>query len=349
MHFHAFAQDECLFNITGNSIHRILDNDIRSSEAVIVGEFHGVIGTSEIKWELIKNLNKEYSFRDIFMEISSSAACLYNLYLATGDTTLLINPKLAYFFKTPEKVFWRKLYLYNSDLPDSLKIKIYGVDFERLEFLKVLKILVPSDYNPDNSPFTKKLFVEYDSITQNITRYGDDFEKIFSNYKTAFYQNYEHLKKVYGPAFPYIEDIFLNKSSAKRVAERDKSMYNNIIETTQKNNIKKFIGFFGLNHTNSDGDQTVAQRLITSRKYKNVINISMVCKNCIDWLQRVKHADYAGPYTYQSDTTLMESIFKNHFLNDCKFTIVPTNTINSKAVKIFSNYLILLKDQPDFN
>jgi len=343
-----YAQSECLFNKTGKSDSSILSNSLKESQAIIVGEFHGVLGVNEIKFNLIRKLNSEYQYKDIFMEIGKSAAYLYNLYLNSGDTSLLEKPTMPYCIKSKEKEFWKSLYEYNLDLPKSLKIVIHGVDFERIEFLKVLKLLIPKDYNTNNSDFTKNLLKDYDSIIISVKNYKD-FNKLFSNYKNYFKANTPIINSIYGRNFKYIEDIFLNNSSQENFKERNETMYANVMEIVKKDSIKKVIGFFGMNHTNSEKSYSLIGKLIEDKYFKNIINISMLCKNCFDWQQYIKVSDYSGPYTYQRDKNLMESIFNNYFLTDCKFTIIPTSIIKAEKVKSFSDYLILLKDQPEFN
>lgn len=342
------AQPQCLSQIFNVSSNAKMNNDFRINDIIIVGEMHGVFGTNEIKLEIIKQLNQERNFRNIFMEISKSAAFLYNLFLSTGDTTLLSNPTLPYYIKNEEKKLWSDLYKYNFGLPGSSKFRIYGVDFERIEFLKVLKLLLPKDKNPDNSIFTQTLYKEYDSLIENVNDYKV-FNKLFSRYKKYFSKNIEELKTIYGTNFYLVESIFSNKSSQKRFNHRNETMYGNIKEAVQKNSITKFLGFFGLNHTNSEKSYTLVGRLINDNSLNRVLNISMICKDGYDWQQYIKTFEYAGPYTYYRDKNLMDSIFANFYLKDCKYTIVETKTINNEKVSSFSNYLILMKDQPEFN
>lgn len=342
------GQSECLLNSEAKTNKSILDKNLQESDAIIVGEFHGVLGAYQIKLELIKKLNKEFNYTAIFMEIGKSAAYLYNLFLQTGDTTLLENPAMPYSIKKQEKQFWKYLYAYNQILPKDARLKIYGVDFERLEFLKVLKLLIPKEYNINNSTFLKNLIADYDTLIKIIDDFKE-FNKLFKSYKSYFNSNLNEIRSIYGDNFHYIEDIFHNPASEEKFKDRNDAMYENTIAAVSQNNLKKIIGFFGMNHTNSEKSYSLIGKLIKGNTFNNVINLSMVCKNCFDWQQYIKVADYSGPYTYQRDKDLMESLFKNYFLPDCKFTIIPTNVINNEKVKSFSNYLILLKDQPDFN
>ena len=338
----------CLSNLGEKGNDNILLKSLEVSDAILVGEFHGVLGASQIKLDLIKKLNIEFGYTAIFMEIGKSAAFLYNLFLQTGYSTLLENPTMPYSIKKQERLFWKNLYTYNANLPNDAKLKIYGVDFERLEFLKVFKLLIPKEYNTDNSTFAKKLFADYDTLIKSINNYKE-FNKLFIRYKKYFASNLNEIKIIYGDNFHYLEDVFYNPASQENFKGRNDAMYDNIIAYVSQNNLKKIIGFFGMNHTNSENSKSLVGKLTNGNTFKNILNISMVCKNCFDWQQYIKVADYSGPYTYQLDKALMESLFKNYFLADCNYTIIPTTVINNEKVKSFSNYIILLKDQPNFN
>lgn len=344
----AFGQSECLLNPDSKVTESSMNKTLIVSDAIIVGELHGVLGTIEIKLELIKKLNSEFSYTAVFMEIGKSAAYIYNLFLQTGDTILLESPAMPYSIKKQEKEFWKNLFNYNQSLPKNARLKIYGVDFERLEFLKVLKLLIPKEYNTNNSTFTKKLVSDYDTLIKNIDDYKE-FNRLFKYYKSFFSENSNEIKLIYGDNFHYLEEIFQNPASQEIFNKRNEAMYENIIAAISQNNLKKIIGFFGMNHTNSKKSYSLIGKLINGNIFKNVINISMVCNNCFDWQQYIKVAEYSGPYTYQRDKDLMASLFRNYFLPKCEFTIVPTNVINNENVRSFSNYLILLKDQPNFD
>ena len=109
------AQETGCFKVSNNNeLTFATDIDFSRYNAFFLGEFHGVYGVSEVKLAFIKHLNRNYGITDVFMEISISAAWLYNRYLATGDTTFFTAPVLPYGLKKPNKDFWKELYEYNK-------------------------------------------------------------------------------------------------------------------------------------------------------------------------------------------------------------------------------------------
>jgi hypothetical protein len=317
-----------------------------NTDAVMVGEFHGVLGAYEVKLSLIKHLNTYNSYRDLFMEVGSAAAYLYNQYLSTGDTSFITNPSLPYAIKAAEKQFWKELYDYNKGLPPSNKVIIHGVDFERIEFLKVLKLLLQP--NKSNA-YSKELLSTCDSLLQNVKSYKEN-NKIYEKYKAYYNNNKEVLQQLYGDNYSIMAQILGNPTLQSDFGRRNETMHQNIVSILKSTPIEKFIGFFGLNHTNSGKSNSLVGMLSTNDRLKGrIVTLAMLCKNCYDWQQFIKYAAYSGPYTYQRDEALIDHIFKTFYKGDCKYTLIPSSATGNKKVTEFSNYLILFKDQPEFN
>jgi hypothetical protein len=123
---------------------------------ILYGETHTRYFEPLFKSQFIRHLNLEFGVRDIFMEIGYSAAFLFNRYLETGDTTFVTRPKLPYLLGE-YKQMWSELYNYNKKLPDTLKLRIHGVDFENFDVFKALLLLQPSDKK--TSADLEKLFL----------------------------------------------------------------------------------------------------------------------------------------------------------------------------------------------
>ena len=76
-HTIVWGQSECLIDPDIKANESNMMKSLERSDAVIVGEFHGVLGAFEIKLELIKKLNREFGYNAVFMEIGKSAAYIY--------------------------------------------------------------------------------------------------------------------------------------------------------------------------------------------------------------------------------------------------------------------------------
>ena len=348
------AQQFGCFQVSGKSLALSVDTSVNLSkyDAFFFGEFHGVYGTSELKLALIKYLNANNGVSDVFMEIGYSAAYLYNEFLATGDTTLFSAPVLIYAQKRPNVDFWIGLYEYNKTAQH--KITIRGMDFERAEFLKVLKKLMPEGKEKPLDIYTTLAYIDTVTIqdigiinSEEMVAYNSLYEDIRDEIDAnrATYESY------YGANFKTVEDIMFNADTYNNYNKRNKTMYQNMLTQIQRDSITKFIVFAGLQYGNMAHKRTLAGMIKKNDAFHDrFVNISMTCRNCYDWQLKPKyrHAENRAPYTYYLDKKMMDEIYSKFFNANCKYTLLPTPVIKHIIVSRFSDYIILMKDQGEF-
>lgn len=350
------GQDAGCFKTNAQHEPELVTNaDFSRYNVFFVGEFHGIYSTSEIKLALIKYVNTHCGVSDVFMEIGFSAAWLYNRYLQTGDTTLFTDPVLTYAQKRVNRDFWKQLYEYNKTAGNKLTIR--GMDFERKDFVKVLKMLMPKDKErPKEIAATLRYLDTATHVVVNLPTFIDSVTKrrlqndsqvtAYDVIRKDVMNNRDAYERYYGANFKVVEDIMLNKDTYN--SQRNKTMYDNVMKQIHRDHIKKFIVCSGLMHGNMAhaGWRSLCYRL--ARKEK-LVNISMTCRNCYDSQSQTKlPAFYRGPITYERDTTLMSNIYQQFFNPACKYTLIPSGVVNDKRAEKFSDYLILIKDQPVF-
>jgi len=327
------------------------DIDFSKYDVFFVGEFHGVYGVPEIKLALIKYLNKNLGITDVFMEIGYSAAYLYNSYLETGDTSFITHPAIIYTFKKPDMDFWKGLYAYNQKL--EYKITIRGMDFERMEFVKVLRLLRPAG---SEKPKEIRSTLEYiDTIRlPAIGPLNSDEQKtqdsIYEHLREVVKTNRDLFEQYYGADFKIVEQIMFNESTYADFHQRNSAMYNNIVKQVEDEQIKKFIIISGLAHANKEHEGSVCGLLLQNKLFKHKLaDIGMVCKNCYDWQQPQNgQVVYKAPYTYCKDSLLMGDIYEKNAAAGCKYTMIPADAVIDNRVYKYSDYIILLKDQPEY-
>ncbi len=333
------------------------DIDFSGNDVFFLGEFHGVYGVPGIKLALLEHLAAHYGITDVFMEIGHSSAWLYNEYLRTGDTALFSSPAIAYSQKQPDRDFWKNLYAYNLTLNHS--ITIHGMDFERMEFLKVLKLLMPPGKEKPQPIAAMLTYIDTVSIpTANADIHDKDepghiFNALYDSIRRNIEQNKQLYSQYYGAGYKVVEQIMFNENTFAKYANRNAAMYHNIIKAAQEQGIRKFIVFAGLNHADMSyaATQSLCNRLSETPAYKHKLtSIAMVCKNCYDWelAPAYRQAAYRAPATYVSDTTLVSNIFKRFYNSGCSYTMLPSAAVNDSRVSNCSQYIILLKDQRRF-
>ncbi len=326
--------------------------DLSKYDAFFFGEFHGVYGTSEVKLALIKYLNKNYGVADVFMEIGYSAAYLYNEYLATGDTTLFTAPVLIYAQKKPNVDFWKELYSYNRTAAH--KVIIRPMDFERAEFLKVLKILMPQGKEKPLDLYTTLAYIDtvvIDKIGLINSEEQKAYNSLYEDIRNEIEENRESYEQYYGVNFKTVEEIMFNEDTYNNYGKRNKTMYRNMEKQIERDSIKKFITFAGLQYGNMAHKRTLSGMIKKNSAFHDrFVNIAMTCRNCYDWQLKPQYrqAVNRAPYTYYLDKKVMDEIYTKFYNGNCKYTLLPTSAVDEHIVERYSNFIILMKDQGEF-
>lgn len=225
------------------------------------------------------------------------------------------------------------------------------MDFERAEWLRVLQLLLPPGrerpgalYNwlhyidtvhvTDIGWLGSRPFVAADSMLQVLRADAAD--------NKAAWQDF------WGDDYPVVARLLLNRSRATEKDTRNVAMYGNIDQQVMEDGIDKFVVFCGQAHADKANKGSLAGLLLSNKRYRNKLAcMAMACKNCYDWQQPGSGiAPYRAPYTYYKDSALLDGIFDKYFDGNCKYTLLPSKTIEDGKVYRYSDYLILLKDQP---
>jgi hypothetical protein len=321
--------------------------DLKSYDAFFLGEFHGIYGVSEVKLALTKHLNKKYGVKDIFMEIGYSAAYLYNRYLETGDTTFFTSPLLALAYKKPNRDFWKGLYAYNRQLKN--KVVIHAMDFERKEYIRVLSLLAPAG---KPIPSELSLLSYLCTVSGNLSDINShEADSLYIALRTDITNRSRQYAGYYGANIGLISEIMLNVNIPAKYRQRNETMYENVMREVKKKGIDKFMVIAGQIHANISDPQSLCGMLAqTPQLSRKVVSIGMLCHNCYDRQLPAgkKNVAFSAPYTYTNDTTLLGGIFTTHTNAACTYTLLPSVATGSVPVTRFSDYIILMKDQPEF-
>ena len=342
------AQETGCFKTEADSSVSLETNiDFSKYDAFFVGEFHGVYATPAIKLSLIKYLNQHNGITDVFMEIGYSAAYLYNAYLSTGDTTLITQPILLYEYKKPEIDFWKRLYEYNKTLDH--KVTIRGMDFERVEFLKVLKLLLPKGKEKPVEIVETLSFIDTINVDR-ISRVDDIQDTLYERIRYSMTRHTDAYEQFYGASFKIVAGIMFNVNTFRKFNARNKTMYHNMMKQMEESGVKKFVAFNGAQHAMKDRG-ILCGDLNRSKVFKNkLVDIVFTCKNCYDYNGTFSHPGgttrpFETPYRSGTD---MSNEYDRYFNATCKYTLLPSELSDKKKVQKYSDYIILIKDQPKF-
>ena len=338
-----FGQSNCAVGFVENSNQilynqKVIEDIIEPSkyDAFFLGESHTIDFEPEFKYNFIKHLNSKYAVRDIFMEIGYSAAFFFNQYLQTGDTSILKENRLPYLWGH-YKSFWRNLYEYNNSLPDSLKLIIHGIDFERNEIFKLLeKAKQKNSIIPD---YLQQTFIDIQKLSENKELFFTDkeFIKQLSKLKLTFLKYEDDFKILYKDNFNVVYAAMTNKvPTVPAVNPRNKVWFENIKQIIVQNNIKKFIGFFGKAHT----------------RYNNPTSLTVALNNC-DFLKG-KILNIATIYSHFISTgganRIVEydpkekEVFDKFYDKTCRAVFVKSSNIPKTTFKTESDFVIFAKE-----
>lgn len=344
----------CFSKDTSGSMSFETSVDFNEYSAFFVGEFHGMYDVPAIKLALIKYLHKQHGVTDVFMEIGHSTAWLYNQYLQTGDTALFTTPAITYAQKQQDRNFWKQLYAYNKT--NETKIAIHGMDFERMTFFKTLKLLMPAGKQKPSGIATVLNWIDTGRVIDGNWDIRDRqhpmrlLTKVYDSIQHHIANNRSQYEAYYGASFKDVARIMFNENTYAKYADRNRGMYANILKEVQNGNIKKYVVFAGLNHANRQGGYTLCAQLVATPGLKDKLaTIAMVCNTCYDWQQpKLGIAPFRGAATYAADTAMLSRIYRQHFDTACTYTLLPTTAVRYERVADFSQYLLLVRDQPEY-
>lgn len=117
----------------------ILDSAISKARVIMTGENHTYVGfNNKMELKTLRYLNKKLGLRDFVIELGGARAHFLNRYINESDTMAekylkaTTSPKYMDLFKRLRK--------YNLTLPDSLRIRVHGIDVERFNDLPLMRL-----------------------------------------------------------------------------------------------------------------------------------------------------------------------------------------------------------------
>ncbi|MBK6381329.1 MAG: hypothetical protein IPF72_17305 [Chitinophagaceae bacterium] len=346
--FKALGQDNCPIDFIpkSNKIlynQKVIEEIIEPSNysAFFLGESHTINFEPEFKFNFIKHLNSKYGVKDVFLEIGFSAAYFFNKYLLSGDTTIFINNSLPYLWGH-YKDFWNDLYNYNKLLPDSVKIVIYGLDFERKEIFKLFeKAIQPNVAIPIH---LQKTFEDIQTLNRNRNLFfGDtEFKKRYQKLSSTFQTYQNDFKTLYGDNYKIIYNAITNKASPNlSLNQRNKIWLENIKQIITEKSITKFIGFFGLAHTRYNNSTSLTVALKQCDFFNGeILNISTIYKDFIS-------TDNPNPNEVVEYGYKEKSVFDKFYNKNCRAVIIKSSNVPKTSFKTESDFVIFAKEVSD--
>lgn len=256
----------------------ILDSQLAVKRLFIAGETYSYAAiNSKLEFKLLRYMNYKSGLRNFLVETSPARADLINQFINSDDST--VEVLLQSVSKVINMRLYKNLKRLNLRLPDSLKIRVYGVDVERSHSLPVVKM---SQYlNREDIPDELRVSVEAVKgaakyiITKGLQEYTRERDGIEGDYNDYFYshssfsvrksmeefaKNYDSLSEKYkswlGDDFVGFDRAvgwlleykqFRNLSmTAMEYTWREELIFNRVNNLLEEMPEEKFFGQFGL-------------------------------------------------------------------------------------------------------
>lgn len=149
----AGAQNAVPLDIGNNDTYngfKPLDSAIEESRIILLGENRDYASfNSRLEFKTLKYLNQRFGMRNYLLAMAPSKAFLVDRFVNSDDSameTLLKSVSTPRYMK-----LYRNLKKLNKKLPDSLRIRVFGIDVERSASLPAVRIagILPENNIPD--------------------------------------------------------------------------------------------------------------------------------------------------------------------------------------------------------
>lgn len=318
----------------------------------LLGENHAIGKNTDIRLSFMKFLHENYGVRYLIDESGYCDAMLFNLYLETGDASMLqeiIESVKGTFGYTKElEAFYKNLYTYNKTLPDNEKIIMIGIDVQHNweEGLEILQLLVEENKEkpvPDTVQSVLEIMKQEEHTAEEIKaaltimdENKPEFEQYFAD---KYFDFYYGMRSVWQSLEFYKEHDF---------SVRERFIHENIRDYYTALDMDKCFGMFGGAHTMLDGmmgeDKNLAQYLNTefAPTQNKVLSIMCMYENSYYMDKRTGEAMPVVPnYGKRLNQTLAAATTGN-------YGICPTDTIQlgNDALSDMFQYMLCIKDSP---
>jgi hypothetical protein len=260
------AQNLSALNVIRNlddlSGYSLLDPFLEDNEIFLTGEIHGTHFNSILTLQFLKYLHQTAGVRYYLLETDHGTAGLWNIYLDTGDESILerimkhLKGSPAY---TEDTVaLYRGIREYNLTLPEEERIVLVGVDISHRVGVAMwyLSMLLPNETPPHeiadaiesiieaaNADTSPKDWSAGPRLLEEIEKNRAVFERYLGGHLSEFefvVRNISQAHDSYGARETEGDSAFYKT--------RDRYMYENFLWQYQRLPKGKYYGHFGLGH-----------------------------------------------------------------------------------------------------
>lgn len=266
-------------NIDTSSFNSIFQQvTVNNQSIIVIGEAHDVKNTLAVELFIINNLQKKIN--TIYLEGGKSEAELLNLFLKTGDTTLLEFTR-ARNLNNEYKSFLTALY--QKENKNELNFK--GFDFERpicvgylfSKWFKNITITI-NNINLDSLSQQILLIDTIEDLTMvDVKRKSWELQRILTIFRNAFHDNEEEFEDILNTNFSIFEQIIENPVLPN--SNRDKKIANMLMQEEKEEGLGNILIITGAYHLLSKSGFVTLLIKQLPPKY-TILDFIFIYKNC---------------------------------------------------------------------
>ncbi len=223
---------------------KVVGAGIPKANMYFIAEVHSIEESDHFNFAMIRYLNSKHGVRNIVIERGRAYAYLLNRYINENDSTLF-----RYYGKDIIVNYYPQVRQLNATLPAYQKVRYFGMDFERMEFVAVVKMILERSAETRESKLYQYVCSLPDSLCHSVYRTHEQIAARRTVYREAqriFDNEKEILKKEVKTDYDELEAIMENPADESKFSRRDRGMYRNI---KRQLNGQPFLCIVGGHHT----------------------------------------------------------------------------------------------------
>ncbi len=201
---------------------------LSGKKMIFVAEAHTIPGRWSLYTSLVQQAVKDCGITAVVLECGHASAYLYDRYVSSGDTTYY----RYYPADTVVRNFLDDIRAINSTLPAGKQIHIRGMDFERTEFIIVVRGILAAHPSTAGTQLSEYIHHLPDSVIQmtRITEGQHQYRKKCYKEACSLFRAERKALKSQMPAQDYhlLELILDNPATEAHFALRDRGMLSNL-------------------------------------------------------------------------------------------------------------------------
>lgn len=250
---------------------KVVGADIPKAKMYFIAEIHSIEESDRFNVAMIEYLATKHGITNIVIERGHAYAYLLNKYINEGDTTLL-----HYYGNDVIQSCYPQIKAFNATLPASSKLRYFGMDFERMEFVAAVKTILERSEQTRATKLYQYACNVPDSVSRRVYRTQQQIavrKAVYGEAKRIFSEEKEALKREVKTDYHELERIMENPADESKFSRRDRGMYRNISRELKGQPFLCIVGRYHTQYTRGEVYHSLVKKMVRHdrRNAKNMV------------------------------------------------------------------------------